>query len=238
MNSIPRVRASLFAGGLMLIAGACWALQVSSKLFVEGKLASSDVRVINGTKYVPLNDVAAALHYRIEPQTGGVNMTLAGGAGPVKGEFGGVVGDPKEIFTGQWRFWPRTVQQGDSYTAQYSTDHEKITPRNAGETLVVIDCRIKNATQVKQEMIFTVHSDGVTSLTDDQEHAYAPIAFDARNENGPYGGPTLLPGSAGEFAVIFSVPQGTVPKNFIFSILASPANTDKGTTLRISIPKQ
>ena len=104
MNSMPRVRASLLVGGLMLAAGACWALQTSSKLFVEGQLASSDVRVINGTRYVPLKDVAAALHLHIVPeQGGGINLTHEGGANQVEG-LHGVVGDAKEIFTGKWRF--------------------------------------------------------------------------------------------------------------------------------------
>ena len=133
--------------------------------------------------------------------------------------------------------WARSVQKVDTYTLKYSTDHDKLTPRNAGESLFVVDCRIKNGTSDKQEMIFTVHSDGHSALTDDQEHSFQPMAFDAHNENGPYGGPTLLPGAAGEFAVIFSAPSDINLKDFIFTILAAPADTSKGTDLRISIPK-
>jgi hypothetical protein len=221
----------------MLTAGACWALQTGSKLFVEGQLASSDVRVINGTRYVPLKDVAAALHLHIVPQSGGINLTHEGGANQVEG-LHGAIGDAKEIFTGKWRFWARSIEKVDSYTLKYSTEHEKITPRNAGEVLYVIDCRIKNGTSEKQAMILRNNMGGHDALTDDMEHSFEPFAFDAHNENGAFGGPTLLPGAAGEFAVIFSAPAGTNPKDFVFTIQAAPGDVGKGTDLRIAIPKQ
>jgi hypothetical protein len=219
----------------MLIACAAWAIRNSSTLFVEGQLASSDVRVINGKGYVPIRDVAAALHMNLVSYQGGINLTRAGGANQVEG-WHGVVGGP-EIFTGKWRFWARSIQQMDSYPLKYRGEAGQMVPTNAGETLFVVDCRIKNATNVNQEMILTVHRAGHDALTDDQEHSFQPIDFDAHNENGPYGGPTLLPGAAGEFAVVFSAPKGTNPKDFVFSILSSPADTEKGTDLRISVQK-
>lgn len=236
MKAITRLQASVCAGALILAASACWAMETGSKLFVEGQLASSDVRTIDGVRYVPLKDVAAAMHLHVIPYQGGINLTQEGGANQVEGLHGVVGGN--EINTGKWRFWAKSVQQVTTYTEKYSTDHNTITPGNAGEVLFVIDCRIKNATTSNQEMIFTRHMDGHDALTDDQEHSFEPFDFDAYNQNGAYGGPTLLPGAAGEFALVFSVPQGTTPKDLVFTILASPADTGKGTDLRISIPKQ
>jgi hypothetical protein len=125
----------------------------------------------------------------------------------------------------------------DTYTQKYNSDHKNVTPRE-GETLYVVDCRIKNATKDSQAMIMTIHSDGHTSLTDDMEHAYEVYDYDARNENGAYGGPTLLPGSAGEFALIFSAPAGIKLKDVIYTIRAYPFDPSTGLDLRLAVPKQ
>ncbi len=230
------LRTGSLIGGLAIAACGCLAVQSASKLFIDGQLASNDVRVINGQSYVPVKDVAAALHLHLGTSPGGISLSRDGGANQVQG-LTGTVGD-KEIFTGKWRFWAKSVQQIDSYTLKYSADHDTIVPRVAGDTLVVVDCRIKNGQSTNQEMIMTTRQEGHDALTDDMEHSYQPIAFDAHNENGPYGGPTLLPGAAGEFAVIFSVPKGIKLKDFVFTVFAQPGDNNKGTDLRISIPKQ
>lgn len=230
------VRVGLAATGLLVVAGAGWALQNVSRVLVDGQLASTDVRVINGKTYVPVKDIAAALHLNVVASGDSINLTRSGGANQVDGLHGTIAGP--EVFTGKWRFWARSIQQVDSYTAKYSSDHETFAPRNPGDTLYVVDCKIKNAQTKNQEMIMTQRQAGHTALTDDMEHSYQPLGYDAHNENGPYGGPTLLPGAAGEYAVVFSAPKGINLSSFVVTIFSQPGDNDKGTDLRITIPKQ
>ena len=143
----------------------------------------------------------------------------------------------EQLFTGKWRFTAISIDKLDSYKAKYDDSHQTYTPRNNQETLFVVNCRIKNAQKEPMEMVFTYHRCGNTSLTDSQEHSYAPMDFDAHDETGPYGGPKMLPGSAAEFSVIFSVPIGTMPKDLVFTIISGKDLADNKPLpdLRISL---
>jgi len=232
MHTTVRVHRSLFVCGLAFVACAGWAAQAGTKLLINGQVASTDIRTIDGRAYVPLADVARALHMTLVNKPGSIELTPEGGANQVEGTHGKI---GESIFTGKWRFQVNSVQQMNEYTEKYTGRSEKITPKSAADTLVVVDCRIKNGLKAKQELILTVNADGRTALTDDQEHSFEPYRFDAHNETGAYGGPVLLPGAAGEFALIFSVPQGATLKDLVFTILSGPADPVKGADLRISL---
>lgn len=227
----------LFATPFVLLAGLCLGGQAGKNLIIAGQVATSDLKVINGRTYVPLADVARALNMTLVDKRTSIEMIPAGGANEVNG-LRGKLGD--QIFTGKWRFTPVSLDQRDSYTTKYDVSRETINPRNNGETLFILSCRIKNGQKETMEMVFTQRKCGHTALTDDQEHSYAPIAYDAHNETGPYGGPKMLPGSASEFAIIFSVPIGTNPKDILFTIISGKdlgeEKPDKlGTDLRVSV---
>lgn len=74
-----------------------------------------------------------------------------------------------------------------------------------------------------------------TQLTDEQGQSYAPIEYDkcggATDE-----GPSMLPGSQTDFAVLFSVPKGAVLKDLIFSLqTAYDDYPNGGTDVRITL---
>ena len=74
-----------------------------------------------------------------------------------------------------------------------------------------------------------------TALADDQGQSYAPKHYDKRGGHTDEG-PTMLPGSQTEFAILFSVPKGMVLKDLVFSVQNAyedyPAG---GTDLRITL---
>lgn len=237
MKTVRSLRFPLLVPAFVLLAGVCLAEQAGKDLIINGHTATSDLKVINGRTYVPLADVAKALNMTLVNKPNSIEMVPSGGANEVTG-LHGKLGD--QLFTGRWRFTPISLDQMDSYTNRYEGDGAMVTPRNAGETLFVLSCRIKNGMKDSAEMVFTQRTCGHTALTDDQEHSYAPYAYDAHNETGPYGGPKMLPGSAAEFAVIFSVPKGTNPKDVIFTIISDvDLHEEKpgklGTDVRISV---
>jgi hypothetical protein len=235
------MRIAVIAAALILAGCVCYGLQAATRLIVNGQVASTDLRSINGRTYVPLADVAKALNMTLVNQAGAIVMTPAGGANQVSG-LRGKIGDT--LFTGKWKLMPLSFEQMDSYTTKYEGDQEKYAPRTDGETLFVLTCRLKNAQTTPVEMVMTTHSSGNTAFADQQEHSFAPIGFDAHNETGPYGGPKMLPGSASEFAVIFSAPKNTAAKDVILSIISGKDLSDAkqgvspGIDFRISVQKQ
>jgi len=217
-----------------VLAAAAYA-QATLRLIVNGNVASTSVRMIGGSPYVKLADVARALDMQVVPRAGGYEMVPAGGAGQLQGKGSGKIGDT--IFTGQFRFMVKGVRTVDSYTEQYSQDRNQISPKGPGDTLMVVDCRLKNGTTSKQEVVLSNSDWGEnTALTDDQEHSYAPVDVDGHYDEGAPHGAWILPGAAYDFAVVFSVPKGTNPKDLVYTIVKySERGNNKGTDVRVSL---
>ena len=215
---------ALAAGGLAAVsAGYLWAAEAASTLVVNGKVASRDVRLIGGKAYVPVADIARALGLVVAKTGGGYQLTQAGGANQVEGVRQGKVGD--ELFTGKWRFQVTGWRFADQYQDRYYADGRTILPKGSRETLVVIDCRVRNGLKTAQSPILTERQPGKTGLADDQDHSYPPLEYDARqaiNKTQSYEAESLLPGAAADFALVFSVPQGTKPKALVFSLSTYP----------------
>ncbi|HEX5324573.1 MAG TPA: hypothetical protein VFW40_12360 [Capsulimonadaceae bacterium] len=235
VKRLPLILAT--AGLVGLIASAAIA-QSALKLIINGSVASTNVRMIGGSAYVKLADVARALNMNIVPRAGGYEMVPAGGADQLQGKGRGKIGDT--MFTGQFRFMVNGVQTLDSYTERYDQDRRDLAPKGPGDTLVVIDCRIKNGTNTKQEIVLSPTDWGEnTALTDDQEHSYAPIDVDGHYDEGAPNGAWILPGAAIDFALVFSVPKGTNVKDLVFTIVKySERGGHKGTDVRVSLTPQ
>lgn len=210
------------------IAGAALA-QAGKSLTFKGQVVSHDLRIIGGRPYVPLADVARILGgsavksgagYAI--RAGDIDTTTpsdkstppAGGADQVNG-LRGKVG--QVLFTGKWRFQVVSVDHTSSYATKYQADADTITPNGDSDELVVIMGQLKNAQKkAVAPTLSSVHPHN-TALTDDQGQSYPPLKFDKRGGDNDSGG-TMLPGSASNFAVLFSVPKGTQLKDLVFSV--------------------
>jgi hypothetical protein len=194
-----------------------WAA-AGSKLFINGKVASTDVRIINGQAYVPLRAVADALNMAIVKKPEGYEMAVAGGANQIDGSRQGKIGD--WLFTGQWRFQVVGVKEVAEYTERYYQQEKTIKPKGPKEVLIVIDCRIKNGIKEQQSPVLTERMPRNTALADDAGHSYVPLDYDARqkiNKTQSYEAEPLLPGAASDFALVFSVPKGTKLKALVFT---------------------
>jgi hypothetical protein len=205
---------------LGLVAGAAlvYAAAVGPQLVVNGKVASTDVRVIGGKAYVPIADVAKALDMQVTKSAGGYTLAPAGGANMMKGNATGKMGE--EIFTGKWRFKVLGVERMKKYVETMRVLSPRDYEANPGEELVVVSCRVKNGTKQKDELVYSIDWEGtMNALTDMQEHSYQPIAFDVKESETAPIGVVFLPGAAVDFKMIFRVPEGTELKDLVFTAL-------------------
>ena len=233
----------LVALGAAAGVGAVGAAQGGLKLTLNGKVASSSVRMIEGRPYAPLADVARGLGMVVVKRPGGFEITPAGGANQVEG-LRGKVGDT--LFDGKWRFQVLSIQTADSYvmktdmdtdyaayraTAEFDVTSKTFTPLS-GNTLYVVQCRARNA--VKENQALYVYQPFTrTALTDNQGNSYPPIGYDmqgARFQSKP-----LLPGSGLDFAVLFTVPEGTTLKDLVFTLRTIAGGLTEGKDVRVSL---
>jgi hypothetical protein len=230
--------------GIVLIAISIGAVvaQAERTLILNGKVASHDIRVIEGRPYVPLADVARALGQAVVKRSGGYEIRATGGANQVEG-LQGKIGDV--LFDGEWRFEVLRVNRVDSYAmknkatndyAIYNTTAEfsdGVFRPKQGQSLVAIACRVKNGLRDQNQALWRPNSDTHTALADDQGQSYPPIAYDMP-ESGPFQSKALLPGAAMEFTVLFTVPDGATLKDLVFTLrtISSP-----GHDVRVSLTR-
>src|SRR6187551_156373 len=106
----PRRGRSFFAAvlGVSALAAASALAQNGVRLILNGKVASTRVRMINGAPYAPLADIARATGQTLVKRGGGYEIIAAGGANQVEG-LRGKVGDT--LFDGKWRLKVTDVQR-------------------------------------------------------------------------------------------------------------------------------
>jgi len=199
----------LGTGAAALAVAAYWQ---ASRLTINGQLASTGVIERNGTAYVPLKDVAAALKMNLTKTGSGYELSDAGGANQVNG-ITGKVGDV--LWNGYARFQVVEVIRTKKYIHRFSGEKNyEVTPYPEGSDLIVIICKIKNGTKEKQTAMLPGGEN--TALTDQSEHSIAPrngLSIDV-----PSRGQELLPGAAVDFALIFDVPEGTKLKDLVYQV--------------------
>lgn len=225
-----RVKAALIlpAATVMALNAALARPAQGDTLVMNGKTASTNVRTVGGSAYVKLADIAKAMGMIVVKRPGGkYEIIKPGGANQVQGVKQGKVGDV--LFDGQWRFQVVSVATPESYTMK--TDAEpydysgltsfdrpnRVVRPSRARTLVVLQCRATNGVKEKRTLWTAISDEKIrTALTDTQGSSHSPIAYDF--EGGPIQSKWLLPGAALNFALLFSVPEGTQIKDLIFTL--------------------
>ena len=211
-----------------------------TKLVLDGKVASTSVRVIDGAAYVKVSDVASAMGRIVVKRPDGYEIAKPGGANQVSG-LEGKIGD--QLFDGKWRFKVTKVETASSYAlktegepydagaaTRYNSATRTLTP-NTGSTLIVIHCTAANGQKTKQTL-WIANSGSNTALTDDDGHSYPPAVHDFNGA--PIQSPSILPGAKIDFPIVFSVPEGAVLKDLVFT-LRNNDSSSKGDEVRVSL---
>ena len=216
-------------------------------LVVNGKPAPADVRIIGGSPYVKLADVAKALGMVVVKRPDGkYEITRAGGANQLQGVTQGKVGDV--LFDGHWRFQVQSVTTPAAYTMKTAGEpydsHDlstfdrpnRVIKATRGNSLVVLQCRATNGVNGNRTLWTAISDDHIhTALTDTDGSSYPPIAYDF--DGGPIQSKSLVPGAALNFAVLFSMPESAHIKDLIFS-LKNNQGDDKARDVRVALTEQ
>ncbi len=122
------------------------------------------------------------------------------------------------------RFWVLfqavRVSEADVYAERYYQERRIIHPQGAGDTLVIIDARLKNLLEKARSPYLTERQPGNTGLIDNQGRLYPPEDYDARQEKAwkyTYAA-AILSGAVADFALVFSVPKGTRATTLVFTV--------------------
>jgi hypothetical protein len=229
MSQRSRTGKLFFAAALglcALAAAAAAQAQGGVKLILNGKVASTNVRMINGRPYVPLADLAKATGQVLVRKGSGYEIIAQGGANQVEG-LRGKVGDT--LFDGKWRLKVVDIQRGvKSYTMRREGGIDpgaiggkaeteaggKTFHANAGYEFVIVNARVTNGQ--KSTQAFGSWYGEHTALADTQGSSYRPIGWD--QEGGMFTTKSLLPGAGQDVAAIFLVPEGTALKDLVFTL--------------------
>lgn len=226
--------------GVMLTTGALTAAQADT-LTLNGKTASSNVRIVGGSPYVKLSDVARALGMVVVKRAGGYELTKAGGANQVNGDVQGKMGDV--LFDGRWRFTALSMTTADTYTlksqgepgddngaSKFNSVARTFTPA-PGNQLVILQCRLSNGQKTAQTF-WMARQESNTALTDTEGQSYPPSAYDVNGA--PIQTKSLLPGAKIEFPLIFCIPTVAEAKDLVFT-LRNNNSSEKGRDVRVSL---
>jgi hypothetical protein len=234
------LQAALATGALALSLAAC--ASAAPKLTMNGKVASTKVRTINGAGYVSIADMAKALGMVVVKKGDGYEIKKPGGTYQVQ-DLTGKMGDV--LFDGKWRFQVLSVETPESFkmrtesspydhysVSTYDTETRTFRPKESYK-LIVIKVRITNAQKVPQTM-WTAISDKTmrTALTDSDGQSYPPLDYDY--EGGPTVTKPLLPGASMTFPIIFGVREETVLKDLVYT-LKNNESFAKGNDARVSL---
>lgn len=211
-----------------LLAGLALAssIQPKPKLYINGSVASTDVLVRNGVTYAPIKDVAKAFGLTAVKRADGWELRKAGGANSIVG-IQGKVGDT--LFDGNFQFKVLEVVRGPVWKKRFDPSGGEVTPLGEQDEVLAIVCRLKNG--MKKTVTMLLPGGMNTNVTDMEEHSWQPftgLAVDLRSR-----GENLVPGSAVDFALTFSIPKTAVLKDLIYQIQV-PENV-KQTDFRVSL---
>jgi len=173
--------------------------------------------MIGGKAYVPVADVAKAFGLKVTKAANGYDLVKEGGAGPLVTKGNGKIGE--EIFSGKYRFQVLDMKRAMSFTESRTSDKSSYTP-DEGMEFVILNCRVKNATKVKDELVFSKDWEGTnTAILDQNEQGYPAKTFDVQEDEHFPVGCNFLPGAAINFTIVFQVPKGTEVKDLIFTAM-------------------
>lgn len=231
--------------GVLLVAVGAFAASrhFADTLTVNGKRTPVATKVVAGSVYVKLADVAKAFDLIVVKKgPGQYELAKPGGANQI-GTLIGKIGDT--LFDGKWRFTVLSVEPSAEYTmksdsepygasGQYAWNRtNRLLKPTQNYNLIVIQCRVANGVKEKRTLWTAISDEKIrTALTDTEGSSYAPIAYDY--PGAPIQTDWILPGAQMRFPVIFSVPEGTKLKDLVFT-LKNNQGDEKGVDVRVSL---
>jgi hypothetical protein len=235
---------TLSVGGVLTLCVATALAQATMNLILNGKTASTRVKMIGGEAWVPVKDVATALGQPLKKTATGYQIGESGGANAVSG-LTGKMGDT--LFDGSWRFTVTGIKEATEYTDHYTANRPVTHKAPSGKKLILADIVVKNGMTIKNYLNLRLGLENLTSLADADGRSFPVISYDLRTGSGqPFGGggdwdytEELLPGAKADVVAIFAVPNDYKQSDLVFTLAYPPKPfvQMKRTTLRVKLPQ-
>jgi hypothetical protein len=192
-----------------LIAGAAYA-QVQRSLVINSKVASNDVRIIDGRAYAPIADVAKAMGLTVSIRGNTYELVKAGGSNQLNG-LSGNVGD--WLFDGGWRFRVDRVYKAQEYSGKFDYYGEKDYTAEDGKTLLIVEYSYRNGNKKMQPFCI-----GDTAVATIDGSAEKPFSNNFNFDGDRFFSKPLLPGAEGKGALIFKVSPDFEAKDLVMTV--------------------
>lgn len=241
------------------LGAACWGA-TQWKMTLGGTTVSTSARVIAGTTYVPIGDVARALGMKV--RISGTNITLQPAivprptpaqplaqptaqpvtppmAQPVKNavKLSGLRGET--LFSREWGFQVMNVDRPTSFRTKYSNtfNRERRYLPATSEDLIVVTCRLQNRTSDTRNLAFPLGQQAMnTALTDQDGTIYSPVGYDVLAESDAPLSKTVPAGTAMNFNLVFRVANGARVKELVYSLVEYQAlATGRSTDFHVNL---
>lgn len=210
--------ATSFALGLGVVA-TVFAAQLRPSLRIHGKLVTDDVIVSNGKLYVPVTVLADSLNLKVRRSSGGCDL----------------IGTRDELGWAQERngFGLEVIDvvRASQYRPKFGY-YDFSAMAGPGNELIVVTCRVTNATGVPQAVDLTNGRN--TALSDARFRSYVPL----KGSGGRVASNAMISLPAdrwAEFALKFEVPRGFRLDRLIVSIQNSAFH--EPTDFRVSLSR-
>ncbi|MCG9895340.1 MAG: hypothetical protein MH204_07685 [Fimbriimonadaceae bacterium] len=203
-----KLRNALF----ILACGAVAAVAVAQAqrlLIINGKVASNDVRVINGRAYAPIADIARSMDLVVAVNGNRYELTRKGGTGQLDG-MTGKSGD--WLFDGGWRFRVNRTYRTDAYNRVNEYYDDPVYQAPEGQEILVVEYSYRNGNRQAAPLAFSA------SLAGADGSARSPYHNDFPHDGDRWFSQALLPGAEGRGAILFYVPRGFQPKDVLITI--------------------
>lgn len=193
--------------GMSALTGIAWGGREAGILYLNNDRVSTRVVWIDGAAYVPVNDVAAALHGSVRRRA---NMLTIDTKTPH--EAGNSAA--KSLLKDGWIFSVEAVKSVPSYTEQYTRSPKALTPPKAGDRFIVIECALQN--DQKESVEVWIHEQYRAELVDTSGKSSKPIGCDTTPPSSIWD--VLKAGSQKKFALIFSLPAAHTPSTLRYQV--------------------
>jgi hypothetical protein len=200
---------------LMISAGlACLALGVVAyqqrTLVINSKVASADVRIINGKAYAPIADIAKSLNLVVSVKGGVYELTSAGGTGQLNG-LTGKTGD--WLFDGGWRFRVNECRLTDTFKGEFEYYGQENVEAPEGKTLLIVNYSYRNGNKVSQP--FNI---GDTAIATQNGQSYKLHSNNFNFDGNITFSQPVLPGAEAKGDLIFIVPKDIQVKDLVLCV--------------------
>ncbi len=141
--------------------------------------------------------------------------------------------------TARWQLQVTDIRYADEYAEKYYQEKRIIEPKNKGDRLILLSCRLTNKLEKTQVPVLSERLPGATVLSMGSSGAFPPLDYDARqaiNKIQGYDAASVMPGGSLDFVLVFSVPADAKPDVLLFNFLNYPDDVGgEGKSVKIPL---